>query len=152
MNARQPRTVPVVVVLSPGIHSETAFDQAYLAGVLGLPLVESADLVVRDGKADQVELTESGTTRNSWIATEGIEAGDLLVLDGLDNLRDGAEVTTVAVAIDDEGVVRDADAVAAEVLRHSAAHPETIALHRALEQEEDRLPRSDASRIDDPRA
>jgi uncharacterized circularly permuted ATP-grasp superfamily protein/uncharacterized alpha-E superfamily protein len=41
---------PVVVVLSPGIHSETAFDQAYLAGVLGFPLVESADLVVRDGK------------------------------------------------------------------------------------------------------
>ncbi|MCV7061088.1 circularly permuted type 2 ATP-grasp protein, partial [Mycolicibacterium vaccae] len=29
---------------------ETAFDQAYLASVLGLPLVESADLVVRDGK------------------------------------------------------------------------------------------------------
>ncbi|MGV0816131.1 circularly permuted type 2 ATP-grasp protein [Mycolicibacterium boenickei] len=41
---------PMVVVLSPGIHSETAFDQAYLAGVLGFPLVESADLVVRDGK------------------------------------------------------------------------------------------------------
>lgn len=41
---------PVVVVLSPGIHSETAFDQAYLAGVLGFPLVESVDLVVRDGK------------------------------------------------------------------------------------------------------
>jgi len=40
---------PVVVVLSPGIHSETAFDQAYLAGALGFPLVESADLVVRDG-------------------------------------------------------------------------------------------------------
>ncbi|OBF26708.1 hypothetical protein A5724_31180 [Mycobacterium sp. ACS1612] len=41
---------PVVVVLSPGIRSETAFDQAYLASVLGFPLVESADLVVRDGK------------------------------------------------------------------------------------------------------
>src|SRR5574337_175148 len=41
---------PVVVVLSSGIHSETAFDQAYLASVLGFPLVESADLVVRDGK------------------------------------------------------------------------------------------------------
>jgi len=41
---------PVVVVLSPGIHSETAFDQAYLATVLGFPLVESADLVVRGGK------------------------------------------------------------------------------------------------------
>ncbi len=41
---------PVVVVLSPGIYSETAFDQAYLATALGFPLVESADLVVRDGK------------------------------------------------------------------------------------------------------
>ncbi|KUI33846.1 circularly permuted type 2 ATP-grasp protein [Mycobacterium sp. GA-2829] len=41
---------PVVVVLSPGIHSATAFDQAYLAGMLGFPLVESPDLVVRDGK------------------------------------------------------------------------------------------------------
>ncbi|MEV0334585.1 circularly permuted type 2 ATP-grasp protein [Nocardia sp. NPDC050717] len=40
---------PVVVVLSPGSYSETAFDQAYLAQVLGFPLVESADLVVRDG-------------------------------------------------------------------------------------------------------
>jgi uncharacterized circularly permuted ATP-grasp superfamily protein/uncharacterized alpha-E superfamily protein len=41
---------PVVVLLSPGTYSETAFDQAYLASVLGFPLVESADLVVRDGK------------------------------------------------------------------------------------------------------
>jgi uncharacterized circularly permuted ATP-grasp superfamily protein/uncharacterized alpha-E superfamily protein len=41
---------PTVVVLSPGIYSETAFDQAYLATLLGFPLVESADLVVRDGK------------------------------------------------------------------------------------------------------
>ncbi|MGB3486195.1 MAG: circularly permuted type 2 ATP-grasp protein [Mycobacterium sp.] len=40
---------PVVVVLSPGIHSETAFDQAHLASLLGFPLVENADLVVRDG-------------------------------------------------------------------------------------------------------
>jgi uncharacterized circularly permuted ATP-grasp superfamily protein/uncharacterized alpha-E superfamily protein len=40
---------PMVVVLSPGIYSETAFDQAYLATLLGFPLVESADLVVRDG-------------------------------------------------------------------------------------------------------
>jgi uncharacterized circularly permuted ATP-grasp superfamily protein/uncharacterized alpha-E superfamily protein len=41
---------PTVVVLSPGIYSETAFDQAYLATLLGFPLVESGDLVVRDGK------------------------------------------------------------------------------------------------------
>ncbi|MGW0158563.1 circularly permuted type 2 ATP-grasp protein [Mycobacterium sp. NPDC003323] len=41
---------PVVVVLSPGTQSATSFDQAYLASVLGFPLVESADLVVREGK------------------------------------------------------------------------------------------------------
>ena len=39
-----------VVVLSPGTYSETAFDQAYLATLLGLPLVESADLTVRGGR------------------------------------------------------------------------------------------------------
>ncbi len=42
---------PRVVVLSPGTHSETAFDQAFLASVLGLPLVESADLTVRGGRS-----------------------------------------------------------------------------------------------------
>ncbi len=41
---------PRVVVLSPGTHSETAFDQAFLASLLGLPLVESADLTVRGGR------------------------------------------------------------------------------------------------------
>ncbi|BDH57236.1 hypothetical protein MTP03_21750 [Tsukamurella sp. PLM1] len=40
---------PTVVVLSPGAFSETAFDQAYLASALGFPLVEAADLTVRDG-------------------------------------------------------------------------------------------------------
>ena len=40
---------PHVVVLSPGPHSETAFDQAFLANALGMPLVQGSDLVVRDG-------------------------------------------------------------------------------------------------------
>lgn len=40
---------PFVVVLGPGIHAETAFDQAYLASALGFPLVENDDLTVRDG-------------------------------------------------------------------------------------------------------
>ncbi|MEP9392604.1 MULTISPECIES: circularly permuted type 2 ATP-grasp protein [Gordonia] len=40
---------PTVAVLSPGSMSETAFDQAYLASTLGVPLVEGADLTVRDG-------------------------------------------------------------------------------------------------------
>ncbi|WP_146844046.1 circularly permuted type 2 ATP-grasp protein [Cellulomonas composti] len=41
---------PAVVLLSPGPGSETAFDQAYLASMLGLPLVEGSDLVVREGR------------------------------------------------------------------------------------------------------
>ena len=40
---------PRIVVLSPGTHSETAFEHAYLASYLGLSLVEGSDLVVRDG-------------------------------------------------------------------------------------------------------
>lgn len=47
-----PRDVedPHVVVLTPGTHAATAFDQAHLASRLGFPLVEGRDLVVRDGR------------------------------------------------------------------------------------------------------
>jgi uncharacterized circularly permuted ATP-grasp superfamily protein/uncharacterized alpha-E superfamily protein len=62
---------PVVVVLSPGIHSETAFDQAYLAGVLGFPLVESADLVVRDGK---VWMRSLGTLKRVDVVLRRVDA------------------------------------------------------------------------------
>lgn len=40
---------PRVVVLSPGTHSETAYDQAFVASSLGFPLVEGSDLVMRGG-------------------------------------------------------------------------------------------------------
>ncbi|WP_456697298.1 circularly permuted type 2 ATP-grasp protein [Aeromicrobium sp. P5_D10] len=40
---------PRVVVLSPGTHSETAYDQSFVASSLGFPLVEGSDLVMRDG-------------------------------------------------------------------------------------------------------
>lgn len=47
-----PTTVedPRVVVLSPGTHAETAFDQAFLAGQLGFPLVEGSDLEVAEDR------------------------------------------------------------------------------------------------------
>ncbi len=41
---------PRAVLLTSGPHSETAFDQAYLASMLGLPLVEGDDLMVREGR------------------------------------------------------------------------------------------------------
>lgn len=40
---------PRVVVLSPGLHSETHYDQAAIASNLGFPLVQGSDLTVRDG-------------------------------------------------------------------------------------------------------
>jgi uncharacterized circularly permuted ATP-grasp superfamily protein/uncharacterized alpha-E superfamily protein len=55
---------PRVVVLSPGTLSETAFDQAFVASLLGFPLLEGSDLIVRDrrvwmqvlGKLEQVDV------------------------------------------------------------------------------------------------
>ncbi|WP_372734790.1 circularly permuted type 2 ATP-grasp protein, partial [Nocardioides sp.] len=48
-SAQGDRADPRVVVLSPGTHSETAYDQAFVASALGFPLVQGSDLVVRDG-------------------------------------------------------------------------------------------------------
>jgi len=41
---------PRIVVLTPGPFNETAFEHALLASHLGYPLVEGADLTVRDGR------------------------------------------------------------------------------------------------------
>lgn len=40
---------PRIVVLTPGAHNETYFEHAYIANYLGFDLVQSGDLVVRDG-------------------------------------------------------------------------------------------------------
>ena len=42
--------VPRVVLLTPGAASETAFDQSFLATLLGYPLVTGEDLTVREGR------------------------------------------------------------------------------------------------------
>ena len=62
---------PAVVVLSPGIYSETSFDQAYLATLMGVPLVESADLVVRDGK---VWMRSLGTLKRVDVVLRRVDA------------------------------------------------------------------------------
>ncbi|HWV98891.1 MAG TPA: circularly permuted type 2 ATP-grasp protein [Candidatus Acidoferrum sp.] len=42
------RNSPSIVLLTPGPHNETYFEHAYLARHLGFPLIEGADLTVRD--------------------------------------------------------------------------------------------------------
>lgn len=64
--------------------------------------------VVRDGKAQQVTLSEQGSWQNNWIVSQGVSPGEQLILDGLQDLRPGTEVSTVPVTIDAEGVVRAA--------------------------------------------
>lgn len=57
---------PRVVLLTPGAGSETAFDQAFLATLLGFPVVEAEDLTVRDGRV--------------WLRTTGrLEPVDVVV-------------------------------------------------------------------------
>ena len=61
--------------------------------------------VIRDGKAARVELTDDGSYQNHWIVTEGLQQGDLLAVDNLSKLSEGAEVTTVPVTVNEQGVV-----------------------------------------------
>ena len=63
--------------------------------------------VARDGTAQQVTLAEAGSYKNSWIVTQGITEGELVILDGLENLRAGAEIKPVPVELDANGVVRN---------------------------------------------
>ena len=63
--------------------------------------------VVMDGKASERQLKEEGSYQQQWIVTDGLEDGDVLAVDGLSGLQEGAEVVTVPVTFDDNGVVRE---------------------------------------------
>ncbi|GGG62680.1 RND transporter [Salipiger pallidus] len=68
---------------------------------------ELTAFVAVNGAAHERVLTEDGSYRNDWVVTDGVEDGELLIVDGLSNLQDGAEVSTVPVTISDDGVVSD---------------------------------------------
>lgn len=55
--------------------------------------------VVEDGKAMRSELINDGTRQHHWIVTNGLEESDLLEVDGLTDLSEGAEVATVAASL-----------------------------------------------------
>ena len=87
-----PATVedPRVVVLSPGTHSETAFDQAFVASLLGFPLLEGSDLTVRDGrvwmrvlgKLEQVDVILRRVD-STWMDALELRGGSRLGVTGL---------------------------------------------------------------------
>ncbi len=91
INAAPPHVEdPRVVVLSPGTHSETAFDQAFVASLLGFPLMEGSDLTVRDGrvwtrgvgKLEQVDVILRRVD-SSWMDALELRGGSRLGVTGL---------------------------------------------------------------------
>lgn len=117
---------PVVVVLSPGIHSETAFDQAYLATVLGFPLVESADLVVRDGK---LWMRSLGTLKRVDVVLRRVDAE---YVDPLDLRPDSRLGVVGLIEVQRRGAVTVVNTLGAGIL-------ESPGLQRFLPQLADRL-------------
>ena len=127
---RQPR----VVLLSPGPASETAFDQAFVATLLGLPLVQSEDLGMRDGKVwlrttgreEQVDVILRRVDA-SWSDPLDLRAGSRLGIPGLIEATRSGHVSVV-------------NPMGAGVLENRALAPYLDRACRALLGEELRLP------------
>ncbi len=63
--------------------------------------------VVQEDKAVGRDLAPTGTTDSAWIVPQGMAAGDVLIVDNRDNLRDGIAVTPVAASIGVGGIVTE---------------------------------------------
>jgi len=64
-----------------------------------------AYFVGADNKVDQRELTAQRVINNAWVVTAGVTAGDQLIVDGLQKIQAGAEVSPLEVEMDADGVV-----------------------------------------------
>ncbi len=117
---------PRVVLLTAGPDSETAFDQAYLASMLGLPLVEGSDLLVRQGRLwlrgiDGPEPVDVVLRRMDadWADPLELRAGSTLGVAGLVRALRGGAVSVV-------------NPLGASVLESPALLPYLPALARAV--------------------
>ncbi|MBY6366258.1 circularly permuted type 2 ATP-grasp protein [Rhodococcoides corynebacterioides] len=125
---------PTVVVLSPGAGSETAFDQAHLASVLGFPLVESPDLVVQDGA---VWMRSLGRLRRVHVVVRRVDDDDVDPLD----LRPDSRLGVVGLLdVARRGAVTVVNTVGSGVLENPALTVDLPGLTRALLGEEPILP------------
>ncbi len=70
---------PTIVIHSPGPAAETYFEHAYLARYLGIPLVEAADLTVRDRRVFLKTLTGLQPVHMIWrrVEAEGYDPLEL---------------------------------------------------------------------------
>nr|WP_246416363.1 circularly permuted type 2 ATP-grasp protein [Nocardioides luti] len=125
---------PRVVVLSPGTASETAYDQANLSSMLGFPLVQGSDLLMRDGA---IFLKVPGRLERVHVILRRVDAAwsDPLELRGDSQL--GVAGLTEAVR---RGTVRVVNGLGAGVLENPALLPYLPALCERLLGEPLRLP------------
>ena len=117
---------PRVVVLSPGTHSETAYDQSFIASQLGFPLVQGSDLVVRDG---WVWLKRTGSLDRVDVILRRVDAAwsDPLELRGESQLGVAGLVEAVR-----RGRVRVVNGLGAGVLENPGLLPYLPAASEAL--------------------
>lgn len=101
-------------VLLPGMFVTAKADLGTLSNAFLVPQravtrgddgVATLYVVSSDGKAELRRLATTGTSGNAWIVTDGVSAGDRLIVDGFQKFSAGAEVTPVEATIDDDGVV-----------------------------------------------
>lgn len=99
----------------PGMFLRGEAQVGTTEGVLVPQLAASRDaqgrlavMIVEDGKAARRPISAQATRNNAWIVTDGLQGGEQLIVEGLTNLRPGAEVKPVAVTIDAQGVIRPA--------------------------------------------
>ena len=93
---------PVIVIHSPGPTAETYFEHAYLARYLGIPLVEAADLTVRDRRVFLKTLTGLRPVHLIWRRVEAenydpleLQSGSLHGIPGIVEALRAGNVTIV---------------------------------------------------------
>ncbi|MGA8851763.1 MAG: circularly permuted type 2 ATP-grasp protein [Aeromicrobium sp.] len=128
------RPNPRVVVLSPGSHSETAYDQAFVASSLGFPLVEGSDLTMRDGA---VWMRVFGRLERVDVILRRVDAAWSDSLELRKESRLGVAGLSEAVR---RGTVRVVNGLGAGVLENPALMPYLSQMCEALLGEPLRLP------------
>lgn len=102
-------------ILLPGMFVQAKVDLGELKDVFLVPQravtrgddgVATLYVVSGDSKAEARHVSTVGTVSNSWIVTDGVKAGDRLIVDGFQKFSDGAAVQPVAATIDADGVVK----------------------------------------------
>ncbi len=104
-------------LLLPGMFVRASLDQAVRQGAILAPQKgvsfdytgkAFAMLVDGDNKIQRRFLSVGRAIGDQWLVLEGLAAGDRIVIDGLQKIREGAEVTTVPAAAGGAGGAAEA--------------------------------------------